>query len=107
MKNLKTIWEIEIGKMLKDLYKIALADGTITHDERDLMQTVNQDINKFVKAYRKALDDHIITQKESDILKNIWVKIYDNAEDTAKTDEIITSDEQNMLIRIAESVIER
>lgn len=106
MKNLKNIWETEIGKMLKDLYKIALADGTITHDERDLLQTVNQDINKFVKAYGKALDDHIITQKESDKLKNIWEKIYDNAEETAKIDEIITSDEQTLLLRIAESVIE-
>jgi tellurite resistance protein len=91
--------------MIKDLSKIILSDGKITSDERELMQTINQGLNKFVKAYIKALDDKIITQKENDQLKDYWLKIREEAEGTAMKDGIITPDERNMLIRICETIL--
>ena len=105
MKDLKTAWETDIGKMMGDLSQIVIKDGKVTSDEKQLLQSIRLDINKFVQAYIKALDDKKITQKETDRLLTLWKKIYSQAEETANLDGVITSDERNMLLRVAESVL--
>ena len=107
MKDLKTAWETDIGKMMGDLSQIVIKDGKVTSDEKQLLQSIRLDINKFVKAYIKALDDKKITQKETDRLLTLWRKIYSHAEETANLDGVITSDEQSMLLRVAESVLKQ
>ena len=106
MKDLKTTWETEVGKIFKDLTKVALADGTITSDERQILETVRQDINKFVKAYIRALDDKKITEKETEELKACWTNVLTHAKTTANKDGIITPDERAMLVRISKSVMD-
>ena len=107
MEDLKLTWGTEIGGMFKDLSKIVLADGTITSDERKLILTLNKDVNKFVGAFIEAIEDDVITQEENNQLKRLWLKIQENAEETAMIDQKITPDERKILIRIAETISKR
>ncbi|MHA2246126.1 MAG: hypothetical protein ACXADY_14275 [Candidatus Hodarchaeales archaeon] len=107
MKDLKLTWGTEIGRMIKDISDIIMSDGTITIDERKLIRRVNQDVNAFVRAFIKALEDNTITAEENDKLKRLWKKIQENAEKTAMIDQIITLDERKILLRIAETITAR
>lgn len=107
MKDLKLTWGAEIGRMIKDISEIIMSDGTITNDERKLIGRVNQDVNEFVRAFIKALEDNTITQEENNQLKLLWKKIQENAEKTAMIDQNITPDERKILLRIAETISKR
>ena len=107
MKDLKLTWGTEIGRMIKDISEIIMSDGTITKDERKLIRRVNQDINEFVRAFIKSLENKTITQEENDQLKRLWIKIQENAEKTAMIDQNITPDERKILLRIAETISKR
>lgn len=107
IEKMKVTWGADIGTMVKDLSKIVLQDGTITSDERNMMNSINHDIAKFVRLLAQALRDNIISKAEVDQVAKAWKQIQENAETTALVDQKITLDERRMLVRIAETIAKR
>lgn len=96
--------KIDIGQIVKDLASIVVSDGSITGDEYRLLDSMDKYFLKYTQDYIKAVADNIITPEENKQLKTIWENLYNKTEKIAMKDGVISSDERNILIRIAKEL---
>ena len=78
--DLKTIWEIELGIIKKQLAKIASRRIQLSQKLQQLIKTTNKDINQFIKKYIDSLADHKISAQEYKYLNELWAVISVNTE---------------------------
>ncbi|MHA2365220.1 MAG: hypothetical protein ACXAC7_14770 [Candidatus Hodarchaeales archaeon] len=95
---------VELEIMLRECLKIALKDGEISTDEKKIIDSVLDDLEKFNKAYQQAWDDNIITKEEKELLNKLWNEIYNNSEKIAMNDRKITIEEFKLLKRISRTI---
>ena len=94
----KIIWD--------KLKEVAMDDGKLTQDERELMATVISDIEKYNETLHKALEDGIIDEREERRLFEGRMQVMEKAYDKAREDLVISEDEKKILKEICKIVRE-
>lgn len=100
MTELNSIFEIT----MKELWKVAMKDGIITPQERDILEQVQIDADSYALMLEECLQDGTITKEEAaklDYLKNL---ITDRAYVTATIDGKVDRDEGNLIAKLAEVI---
>ena len=78
--DLKMIWEIELGKVKNQLARISSGRIQLSQKLQQLLQTTNQDLNRFIKYYIHSLANYKISTQEYKYLNELWTDISLNAE---------------------------
>jgi len=89
--------EAKLQNIIKSISKAARADGKITDEEREILESVQINILIYDQALEDALDDGIIDKKEQDMLNGLKHQILNEAYDIAEISEGITDDEIKLL----------
>ena len=90
----------ELFKMINDLKLIMNADDTITEEEKIILDSVTTNVDVFNSAYKKAMEDNVITDGEFLELQDLWHKIYDDSYTEAMSDKNLSDDEAAMVFKI-------
>lgn len=92
--------------MIEDCINICLDDGQrLTTDMRNLMIAMQRDIQKFITAYKKAIQTRNTDLIQNSALKQLWLNIYENNQLMAIGDQSLSGKEMQILMRIAETIL--
>lgn len=83
----KAIEMSQLDDLIQDLITIALQDGEITKEEKEMIKSIYENIATFKQAYRKAWEDEIITPEEKSLLTHLWKRIYDKTAENVKKEK--------------------
>ncbi|MHA2244746.1 MAG: AbrB/MazE/SpoVT family DNA-binding domain-containing protein [Candidatus Hodarchaeales archaeon] len=100
----KAIEISQLDDLIQDLITIALQDGEITKEEKEMIKSIYENIATFKQAYRKAWEDEIITPEEKSLLTHLWKRIYDKTAESVKKDKKITLDEIKLLMSVFKTI---
>ena len=87
----------KITDMISALSRIAHADGKITDEETEILESVQINVLLYDQALSDALEDGIIDSDEKDLLNSLKIRILDEAWDIAKVSEGVSDDELRIL----------
>ena len=79
--------ETRLQKIIESITKTALADGVITEEERQILESVQINVLVYDQALEDALEDGIIDQEEQDTVLNDAYEIAEVSQGVSK-DEI-------------------
>ncbi|MEE8358280.1 MAG: hypothetical protein V3R82_02605 [Candidatus Hydrothermarchaeales archaeon] len=91
-------------KLLSSITTKALDDGIITEDERALLKALFEDLKEYNFWLQDAFDAGAIRCSEERVVKDLFLKIYENAAKTALDDGVITRDERALLDYLGNSL---
>jgi hypothetical protein len=89
--------ENRLQKIIKSITNAARADGKITDEEAELLESVQINVLIYDQALEDALGDGIITDEESDTLNGLKHQILNDAYDIANISEGVSEDEIKIL----------
>lgn len=87
--------------LMENLLNQVMADGKVTPDEKQILESVKNDINRWLEVSRHHFDenanqplfrkhfDHSMTQR--------WRNILDHAIEAAQSDGKVTAEEENLI----------
>ena len=100
MTDINSIFEIT----MKEMWKVAMGDGIITPEEKDILEQVQIDADAYAIMLEECFLDGTISEEEVarlDYLKNL---ITDRAYVTATVDGKVDSDENKLIAKLAEVI---
>ncbi|MDH5401096.1 MAG: hypothetical protein OEZ01_00275 [Candidatus Heimdallarchaeota archaeon] len=89
--------EAKFKRMIDAVSKAAKADGKITDEEFELLESVHVNVMVYDQAVQDALEDGIIEEHEEDILTALKQQILNDAWDIASISEGVSNDELKLL----------
>lgn len=89
---------------MKDLWMVAMKDGTITEEERDILNQVRIDADEYSMILVECMEDDRISKIEFDKLELLKKQMIDRATITAKIDSNFTDDERALISKLTEIV---
>lgn len=93
----------------KDIYEtlinIANENGIVSSDEQNMLEKINEDIEKYFEVLDNSYEDDIITSEEQHKLYQMRKNILDSALAVAKEDDEV-SQEEFALLQAVKSIIE-
>lgn len=92
------------NRVMEDLIDLALSDDKITDEEQEILFSINDNLQEFVKLSIKSVSDNVISDKESDKLKQLQTKIIEDANKVALKDSNVTDDEKALIDTLVESI---
>lgn len=95
----------ELDELLERLQYIAELDGIITEEEKNLLDTVRRNVEKFKQAYTKAWEDNVITLEEKEDLRSLWKNILIETSKAAVEDQVYSKDELSIFFRVFTTLI--
>ena len=98
--------EVKIKLLREFLIRVALTDGILSHEEINILLSIDLNLNILHKALVIAYEDIIIDQSESDESMGILNQRDDDAISVAKFDECITQEDKRLLIILQKALIE-
>ncbi|MHA2250283.1 MAG: tellurite resistance TerB family protein [Candidatus Kariarchaeaceae archaeon] len=96
----KTLFE----QTMLDLMKAAKKDGIITPEELDIIEQVKIDADAYLVMLQEAFMDGVVTEAETEKLKELKQTILDRAELVAKVDGSFDEDEEQLLKKLSEII---
>ena len=88
------------------LLEIAKANGIVSADESNILDSVRMDIQKYYTVLDESYKDNIITADEQHQLYEIRKEILEDALKIAKSDSRITREEYNLLRAIRDIILD-
>ncbi len=107
LKEIERDLKLNMTNLLRELLKEADKDGKITGDEKALISSITIDLATYNDALVQALEDNVIDQDEEAQLEAMKERILDNAYLVATIDQTITSDEKQLIEKLAAYLIDR
>jgi hypothetical protein len=89
--------ENRLQEIIKSITSAARADGKITDEEAELLESVQINVLIYDQALEDALDDGIISDEENDTLNGLKHQILNDAYDIANISEGVSEDEIKIL----------
>ncbi len=89
---------------MKELWLVAMKDGTISPEERDILNQVRIDADEYSMMLKECKVDNMITKEEFDKLELLKKQIINRAIITAKIDDNFTNDERALITKLTELV---
>ena len=89
--------EERLQKIIRAISKVAKADGIITPEEQEILESVQINILVYDQSLEDALDDGIISNDERESLNALKHQILNEAWDIARYSEGVSNDEIKML----------
>lgn len=91
---------------LQEMAKVAKENGTITYQEFEIMKQVRYDVSEYQNALTRALDDGIITSEENQMLAKMKDDILQNVITVANFDKVVDDEEEGLIKKITQIVNE-
>jgi len=91
---------------LVSLFKTAKADGEIDFDEERILRSVDLNVMKLLEFVRQSWEDNRLDEDEKKQIIFLIKKIEDDAVSLAEYDDLLTKQEEAMLIIIREMISE-
>ncbi len=79
------------------ILETALRDGTISHEERRLLESIADNYKEYHRYLEKALEDGIVGDDETEKLRKIKIKMYKNVLKIAAESEGLSEDEMAII----------
>ena len=89
--------DAKIQEVIGAVTKAALADGKITEEEAEILESVQINVLIYDQSVQDSLADGVITQEEKDTLSGLKQQILNEAWDIASISEGVSEDELKML----------
>ena len=89
--------ELRLQKIIQSITRAARADGKITQEEQELLESIQINVLIYDQAIDDALADGIIDDEEKDTLQAIKQSILSEAYEIAEVSEGVSDDEVKML----------
>lgn len=89
---------------MKEMWLIAMKDGTITPEERDILDQVRIDADSYSLMLQECMEDGQITKEEFEKLEYLKKQMMDRAQLIAKIDDDYTQDERALISKLTELV---
>lgn len=86
-----------VTQTMESLIEIASADEHITDDEKDLLFSVNSNVEKYAKLVIEIISDNTITPDDQMRITDLENSIIVEAQEIANHDRQISVDEQQLL----------
>jgi len=90
--------------VLTEIFEAAAKDGKITEEEYEIIKQVEVDIDIFNKALEQVEMDNILEPEEIGKLMDLRDRILERAEIVARSDDVISEDEAELLKVIANAI---
>jgi len=84
-------------KVVTDLFEKAVEDGIITDEESSLIQSIELEMESFLKCFDNIIGDGIITEEKKNKLELLKTQVLNKAEKVATSDGVIDEDEQALM----------
>ena len=104
--DFKEYFELDISGLVSDVLKTAHADKVVTKDEKALIKRITADLKAYEKALNKYAKKKRISETEVLRLQNKLRMVLINAIKTADLDQVISKDEQQIILVVADVVEE-
>lgn len=98
--------EEKLVKLRESVLNIALRDGSISEDERMVLNSISFNIDNLIDNLDQAFEDDIITPDEKKELKSLVKRVEDDAESIASYDEYLSKDEASILNRLKYALLD-
>jgi len=92
------------NKVMEDLIDLALGDEKISPEEQELLFSINSNLQHYVKLTIEAVSDNIVTDDEKQKLMRVGQKIIRDAEKVAMKDSKVSDDEKKLLESLITSI---
>lgn len=89
--------EARLQKIIQSITRAAKADGKITEEEQELLESIQVNVLIYDQALEDALEDGIIDKAEQDTLHGIKHSILNEAYEIAEVSEGVSDDELKLL----------
>lgn len=86
-----------LEEIIQHLTKMALADGKITEEEQELLESVTVNVLVYDRALEDALEDGVITEEERETLAAMKDQLVTEAFEISKASDGIGDDEMKIL----------
>ena len=89
----------QLQKIIRIITRTAKADGKITAEEQEILESIQINVLVYDQALEDALDDGIITDEENETLQGLKHQILNDAYEIAEVSQGV-SDEEIKLLQI-------
>lgn len=97
--------EKELASCMNDLKDVAMADGQISHDEKAILDQIENDFINLEKQLFQVLESDLQDHEFDDLVMDFLQDVIKDVISVAKKDGKITSDEQRLIRKIEEFVL--
>ena len=87
-------------KLIQELKSIALEDGTITQDEQNILNKVEENKSEFLRIFAQVDSSGSFHEEDRELLADIIEKFIPSIEKVAESDELISTDEAKLLRKL-------
>lgn len=101
IKELEKRMKQNLTNLIRDVLIEAERDGTLSEDEKSLINSIKVDLPTYEEALKKAQEDNVITKEEEQELGSIKEKILQNVISLARKDDLVTDDERALIRKLA------
>ena len=106
MSDTEKVYE-KLGKanrVMEDLIDIAVADKNISEEEKQILFSINKNLEQYARLIIESISDNKITDQERQAIADLEQKIIDDANNIALNDENLSSDEKKLLYRLIDTI---
>jgi hypothetical protein len=89
---------------MKEMWNVAMKDGTITPEEKDILLQVQIDADAYSVMLQECMDDGIITKEEYEKLEFLKNQMLSRANLIAQIDDKVDEDEKALINKLVELV---
>ncbi|MFV2014247.1 MAG: hypothetical protein ACC656_02375, partial [Candidatus Heimdallarchaeota archaeon] len=101
IKELEYKMKQNLTNLIRDVLIEAERDGTLSQDEKQLINSIKVDLPTYEDALKKAQEDNVITKEEENELNSIKERILQNVINLARKDDLVTDDERALIRKLA------
>ena len=94
----------QANQVMEDLIDLAMSDEKISTDEQQILFTINENLQEYVKLTIASVSDNVITEEEQQKLSEVRQKIINEAEKVAKNDEQVSLEEKKLLDSLVSAI---
>lgn len=93
-----------LNNTLSAMAEVAKENGVITYEEFEILKQVRYDVSEYQNALKQALDDGIITSNENRLLTKMKDDILQNVITVANFDKNVDDEEKGLIKKITEII---
>ena len=93
-----------LNSTLNAMAEVAKENGVITYEEFEILKQVRYDVSDYQDALKRALADGIITSDENQVLTKMKDRILQNVITVANFDKVVDDEEKGLIKKITEIV---
>ena len=92
------------NRVMEDLIDIAVADKNISDEEKEILFSINKNLEQYARLIINSISDDKISDQEKEDIAALEQKIIDDANNIALNDENLSEDEKKLLYRLIDTI---